>query len=177
MTLRGMPLRDAAYPESSMDFRHLIWLFPTVLTLHNAEEAIWLPAWSADAGRWYKPIAPRIFRAAALVLTVFAWLVTWMSSRSGGQSVWTYLVFGFMAAMLGNVIIPHAVLTIAMRKYMPGLASALALNIPILFWLIFLALKEGQVSGGKAIASILGVPMLLALSIPLLFKIGKAMGL
>jgi hypothetical protein len=160
-----------------MGVRHLIWIFPAVVTLHNAEEAIWLPAWSARAGRWYKPIAPWVFRFAAMVLTVVVWLITWMSVRSGKQSVWAYLTFGYMAAMLGNTFIPHVALTVATRKYMLGLASALALNLPLLSWLIWLALKEGRVSGGKAIASILCVPMLLALSIPLLFKIGKAMAL
>jgi hypothetical protein len=160
-----------------MSFRHLIWLFPAVATLHNAEEAIWLPAWSVDAGRWFPRIAPRIFRFAAGVLTVVAWLVTWMSVRSGRESMWTYLTFGFMVAMLGNVFVPHAALTIAMRKYMPGLGTGLALNLSLVSWLVFLAVKEGQVSGGKAIASILGMPMLLALFIPLLFRIGRAMKL
>ncbi len=160
-----------------MGFRHLIWLFPAAVTLHNAEEAIWLPAWSNDAGQWYKPIAPRVFRFAAAVLALVAWLATWMSVQSGRQTLWTYLTFGFMGAMLGNVFVPHAVLTIAMRKYMPGLASALALNLPLLSWLVFLALQEGQVSGGKALISILAMPMLLALSIPLLFKIGNALTL
>ncbi len=34
-----------------MTFRGLEWLFPVVITLHNAEEAIWLATWP-HAPRW-----------------------------------------------------------------------------------------------------------------------------
>jgi hypothetical protein len=29
-----------------MRLKKLVWMFPLALTLHNLEEAIWLPAWS-----------------------------------------------------------------------------------------------------------------------------------
>jgi hypothetical protein len=35
-----------------MSFGNLEWLFPSVIALHNLEEAIWLPEWSRQAGRW-----------------------------------------------------------------------------------------------------------------------------
>jgi hypothetical protein len=49
-----------------MRFRMLQWLFPLVVTLHNTEEAIWLPAWSQHAGTWHVPVGPGEFRFAAL---------------------------------------------------------------------------------------------------------------
>jgi len=160
-----------------MSFAGLQWLFPIVVAVHNAEEAIWLPDWSKRAGHWHAAVAPGVFRFAVTVLTVLAFVVTWLSARSGKQTVWTYLVFGYMVAMLLNVLIPHVAASVALRNYMPGLATALALNLPALSLLIVVALREGYVSGWKAAAYSLGVSGLLLLSIPALFKTGKVLGL
>ena len=32
------------------------WLFPVAFTLHNIEEALWLPAFSKSAGKFQKPV-------------------------------------------------------------------------------------------------------------------------
>ena len=106
-----------------MSFGILQWLFPVVVTLHNAEEALWLPGWSKRAVLWRSPVTPGSFRFAAAVLTILAFAVTWLSARSGKQTVWTYLAFGYMAAVLANVLIPHIALTVALRSYMPGVAT------------------------------------------------------
>jgi hypothetical protein len=159
-----------------MTFGNLEWLFPIVITIHNAEEAIWLPGWSRRAGRWYAPVAPGVFRFAAAVLTVLAFAITWLSARSGQQTFWTYLAFGYMAAMLANVLIPHVAATLVMRRYMPGVATAVALNLPVLSLLVVLALKEGYVSGWRAAEYSVGVTGLLVLSIPVLFKLGALLG-
>ena len=45
-----------AWNKQNMDsasFQHWQWLFPAAITVHNLEEAIWLPAWSRTAGRWH----------------------------------------------------------------------------------------------------------------------------
>ncbi|HUE23028.1 MAG TPA: HXXEE domain-containing protein [Bryobacteraceae bacterium] len=156
-----------------MGFRNLEWLFPMVITLHNVEEAIWLPAWSERAGRWHAPVAPGVFRFGAAVLTIVAFAVTWLSYLSGKQTVWTYLTFGYMAAMLANAVIPHIALSVGLRSYMPGVATAVALNLPALSLLVILALREGYVSGWKAAVYSAGVGGALLLSILALFKLGK----
>ena len=160
-----------------MSFRSLEWLFPLVATLHNGEEAIWFPAWSQRAGRWHSPVAPGVFRFAVTVFTILAFAVTWLSARSGRQTVWTYLAFGYMVGVLANALIPHIAVTVAMRSYMPGVATAVALNLPALTLLVVLALSEGYVSGWKAIVYSAGVSGLLLLSIPALFGLGKALKL
>ena len=161
----------------SLDFRTLEWLFPMVVTLHNTEEAIWLPGWSKRAVLWHSPVTPGSFRFTAAVLTVLAFAVTWLSARSGKQTVWTYLAFGYMAAVLANVLIPHIALTVALRSYMPGVATGVVLNLPVLSLLVVMALKEGYVSGAKAAEYSVGVAGLLLLFIPALFKSGKALNL
>jgi hypothetical protein len=160
-----------------MSFQGLLWLFPIVATLHNAEEALWLPAWSKRAGRWHAPVAPGVFRFAVILFTIMAFALTWLSARSGKQTVWTYLVFGYIVTMLANALIPHVAATILMRSYMPGVATGVALNLPVFSLLVFLALKEEYVSGWKAAEYSAGVAGLLLLLIPALFKLGKALHL
>jgi hypothetical protein len=154
-------------------FATLQWLFPVVVTLHNLEEALWLPAWANRTGFWRTPVSPRFFRFVVAVLTALAFLVTWLSARSGAQTVWTYLMFGYIAAMLANAVYPHLALSISTRSYMPGVATAVALNLPVLSFLVASALSDGQVSGWKALAYAAGVPALLLLPLVVLFKPGS----
>jgi hypothetical protein len=160
-----------------MSFQHLQWLFPIVTTLHNAEEAIWLPGWSKRAVLWRRPVSPGSFRLAVTVLTVVVFAITWLSAISGRQTVWTYLAFGCMAVALANVLIPHVALTVALRSYMPGVATAVALNLPVLSLLVVLAVREGYVSGWKAVAYSAGVAGLLIAIIPALLKMGRSLNL
>ena len=160
-----------------MNFQSLMWLFPIVLTLHNVEEAIWLPGWSKRAVLWHSPVTPGFFRFVVTVLTVLAFAVTGLSAISGKQTIWTYLAFGCMVVTLANVLIPHLALTVALRSYMPGVATAVALILPVLSLLVVLAIREGYVSGWKAAVYSVGVAGLLIAIIPALFKIGKILNL
>ena len=168
---------SATGKETTLSFRNLLWLFPIVVTLHNAEEAIWLPGWSKRTVLWHSPVTPGSFRFAVLVLTVLAFAITWLSGGSGKQTVWTYLAFGCMAATMANVLIPHIALTVALRSYMPGVATAMALNLPVLSLLMVFAIREGYVSGWKAAAYSVGVAGVLLASIQILFKTGKTLNL
>ena len=114
-------------------FATLQWLFPAVIILHNLEEALWLPGWANRTGFWRTPVSPRVFRFVVAVLTALALAVTWLSARSGAQTPWTYLMFGCMVATLANAVYPHLALSISRRSYMPGTATAVALNLPVLF--------------------------------------------
>jgi len=82
-----------------------------------------------------------------------------------------------MVAMLANVLYPHVAISIATRSYMPGTATAVALNLPVLSFLVVSALAERQVSGWSAIAYGTGLPGLLLLSLPALFKLGRSLNL
>ena len=110
-------------------------------------------------------------------MTVLAFVVTWMSAESGKQTVWTYLVFGSMIVALANVVIPHVAVSVAQRSYMPGVVTAVALNLPVVSLLVVVALREGYVSGWKAAEYSVGVAAVVILSIPTLFKLGKVLKL
>jgi len=160
-----------------MSFQSLQWLFPIAVTLHNGEEALWFPDWSRKAARWPAPVEPGVFGFAVVVFTLLAFVVTWLSVRSGKQTLWTYLYFGYMAAVLANAFIPHIAVSAGTRSYMPGLATATVVNVPVLSLLTWLAVNEGYVSGWKAAEYSACVGGIGLVSIPLLFKLGRVLKL
>jgi hypothetical protein len=89
------------------------------------------------------------------------------------MSLWANLTFGSMMVLLVNSLVPHIAVSVAKRTLMPGVISAVVLNLPILPFLIVLALKQGYVSSHDALLFSFVVPVLLLLIIPLLFRLGK----
>jgi hypothetical protein len=173
-----LPFARVYCKEAEMTFQGLEWLFPVVITLHNAEEAIGFPNWSKGAGRrWHGSVTPGTFRFTVAVLTILAFALTWMSVVSGKQSVWTYVAFGCIAVTLVNVLLPHLAATIALHRYVPGVVTAVFLNLPVLTLLMVYALREGYVSGWKAVVYCIGVAGALVASLPALFKLGKVLDL
>ncbi len=157
-----------------MSFQKLQWLFPIAVTLHNGEEAIWMPGWSArHAGQlpMHPPGAVEI-RTALIILTVAAIAVTYLSVRKGPQSFWSYLLFGGIVAMLVNVFVPHVPATLLFRSYTPGVVTAVLINLPVMSYLASRAVREQWVSGGRAVAFGLGVPLALGGAILLLMAFG-----
>lgn len=156
-----------------MSFIEWQWLFPVAITLHNLEEAIWLPAWSKHAGKWHRPVSPSAFRFAVAVLTVLAFIVTVWSAKAGPGSVGTYLLTGCALAVLLNVLVPHLLATVALRRYMPGLGTAIALNLPVTVMLLRRAFAEGYVRFPRFTYFGVLVCVALVASIPALFKVGE----
>jgi hypothetical protein len=156
-----------------MSFLLLSWLFAAAITLHNLEEALWLPGWSQSAGRWHHPVGKREFHFAVGVLTVLAYIAAGLAAFGGKGSVGAYFITGYALAMLMNVLFPHLLATLIMRHYAPGTATALLLNLPVTFLLLHQGFQQGYIRssmfvwvGPLIVAAILG-------SIPLLFAISR----
>ncbi len=114
-----------------MNFERLARFFALGVTVHNLEEAIFLPAWSRHAGGWRVRVGAREFWFAVAILTAFAYVCAWLVEM--GSELGAYLISGYALAMLLNVFAQHLFATIASRRYMPGTATGLALNLPIAF--------------------------------------------
>jgi len=114
-----------------MSLALLTWLFTSGALLHNLEEALWLPAWSKRAGRWYRPVAVPVFRFAVVALSVVFVALTVFGVLSPAGGVGAYLMAGYVLAMLLNVAVPHVAVSILQRRYMPGTATAVLLNLPL----------------------------------------------
>jgi hypothetical protein len=73
--------------------------------------------------------------------------------------------------MFANVFIPHILASLVFRSYAPGLVSAVLINLPVMGFLSIRAVREGWVSGRKAAAFAVAVPLAIAGLIPMLLLI------
>jgi hypothetical protein len=73
----------------------IFWLFPIAFTVHNAEEALWLPAWSKSAGRFHKPVGQFEFIFTLVVITGLSIIITLLFYFTGKGSIPGYLFFAF----------------------------------------------------------------------------------
>jgi hypothetical protein len=155
-----------------MEFQRMQWLFPIAVTLHNSEEAFYMPKWvSVHSGQLpFHPGTVKI-RFALLLLALAAFAVTYLSAQRGKRSVWAYLLFGYTAAMLANVFIPHIPATWVFGEYTPGVVTAALINLPVMSILLFKAVREQWVSGIKATAYALLVPLAIGAAILVLFAV------
>jgi hypothetical protein len=151
----------------------LAWLFAAAITVHNLEEAFFLPSWSEQAGRWHRPVGANEFRFAVFVLTVLAGVAALLASVQGRESFGAYVLSGYALAMLLNVAFPHLLVTMATRRYMPGTATALALNLPVTAALLHQAFREGYISSTSFALTGPVVVLAIVLSIPALFYVGR----
>jgi len=114
-------------------------LFLLSFTLHNLEEALWLPKWSQKyAKKFHAPVQNNEFHFALIGITVLGYLFTFAFLVAGkDHSVFRYGYYGFVLAMCFNSIFPHLIATIAMKRYAPGTITGLFLNLPIGLYLVF----------------------------------------
>lgn len=156
-----------------MSLALLGWLFTSGVLLHNLEEGVYLPAWSQRTSRWYRPVSIRVFRFAAVILSIVLILLTLAGTLSHAGGVGAYLMAGYALAMLINVFVPHLLATGLLRRYMPGTATAVLFNLPLGLLYLHLALQEGFIEWRVfRWAGPLVVIGLLAL-MPLLFALGR----
>ena len=145
-----------------MTFGKLQWTFPIAVTLHNAEEAIWLPRWDLRHAAQLPAHPPGALeiRVVLVVITLVAFGVTYLSVQRGPESIWAYLTFGYFVTMLANVFVPHVPAAILFGGYAPGIVTAVLINFPLMTILAVGAVRERWVSGWKAVAFGAVVPMI-----------------
>ncbi len=127
-----------------ISFRTLLpWLIPVLFTLHNAEEVLTvrshLPALRNAMPARLREIVGEytVFQFAVLVaaLTLAAWAVAFFGNLGAAGSGGAYALLALQATLLVNVI-SHVVGAIALRGYVPGLVTAVLVNLPY-SWLVF----------------------------------------
>ena len=151
-----------------------LWLFfPIAITLHNLEEAIWLPAWTKHAKQFHKPMEANVFYFAVIFVTILAYLSTFLAVAFPSSWLWKYIFHGFLGAMILNTIFPHLVSTIILRRYSPGLITGLFLLLPINSIILYQSVMLGHIKLTDLMISILIVSLVLLSFLPLFFKIGE----
>ncbi|WP_274364867.1 HXXEE domain-containing protein [Paenibacillus thermotolerans] len=130
-------------------FRTLLWLFPVVVTIHNIEEAVWMPAWAQSAMPMPVRIEDKAFWFGLAVATLLVYAITYYGSKSRNESGSAYLLTGVIAIVFLNVFFPHVLATILLREYAPGVVTGVLLTFPVTLYLLYRARRERFIDPGK----------------------------
>ncbi len=126
--------------------RHLLWLVPLLLTLHNLEEALFAPGFLADRmPSFLAGLLPDVTLAQFLTALALVTVAPYLFAASGplerrGRAF--CLVLGTQMVVLLNVAV-HVAGAVWMRGYVPGLVTALLVNLPFSVYLFRRALRGG----------------------------------
>ena len=151
-----------------------LWLFfPIAITLHNLEEALWLPRWSQQAGRLHRPVSQDEFVFAVILVTILAYWATFAVMAAPGVWLYRQIFYGFLGTMVLNAFVPHLAATVWLRRYAPGLATGLGLLVPLNSILLAQALAAGELTWLQlAVSTGVVAGGLLAL-LPVFFRLGR----
>lgn len=133
-----------------MSRKALLWLVPILLTIHNLEEALLMPAFierrnasvPGPMREILPPVTYRQFLTALIIITIIPYLIAllWLGRR------WAlYALLGLQVVMLINVL-AHTLMALFLRGYAPGLATAILINLPFSLYLLRRAVKDRWIS-------------------------------
>ncbi|MED3575063.1 HXXEE domain-containing protein [Cytobacillus praedii] len=156
-----------------MDF-YLVIFFCFAITLHNIEEAIWLPKWSQQqSSRFQKPVTSSEFHFAVIFITILAYLSAFSFLYMPKSDFAKWIFIGFLGSMIFNAIFPHLIATVLMKKYAPGLLTGILLNLPINSLVIYQMFLKNLITCKELVISTFVVGIILLILIPFLFKVGR----
>ncbi|MFL0504484.1 HXXEE domain-containing protein [Ureibacillus sp. 179-F W5.1 NHS] len=151
-----------------------IILFLFAITLHNLEEALWLPTWSQHSSKFHRPVGKNEFHFAVIVITSLAYLSSFLYLCYPNLTFIKYILIGFLGSMVVNAIFPHLLATILLKRYAPGVVTGVLLNIPINSLIILRFIQGNEITITGLILSTIIVGIVLLSLIPVLFKVGKS---
>lgn len=106
-------------------------LFGAGVTLHNLEEAVYLPTWfRSNLTLLFEPNR-KIYWVVTSLVSVVIWvpIVGVCVSPEGGH--FQTVLSGFALLMAINVVVPHLALTLVKRSYSPGTGTGILFNLPL----------------------------------------------
>ena len=130
-------------------------LFLFCFSLHNLEEALWLPAWSKHAKKYHKEVAENEFRFAVIVVTILGYLITFQFMLFPMADVSRFIYCGFVLMMVANVFFPHIAATAVLRRYAPGAITGIFLNAPVGIYILAEKIKNTDDLTGAFISGVI----------------------
>jgi len=148
-------------------------LFLLSFSLHNLEEALWLPQWSKHARKYHKEVSKNEFTFAVIIVTAIGYLLTFQYYIFAPSSSFSrYIYLGFILMMVANVIFPHLIATIVLKRYAPGTITGMLLNAPIGTYILTRGVSGTDELVFVIISGVILAVIFLSL-INSLFKVGK----
>lgn len=132
----------------------MVWLIPTLLTLHNAEEAaafqrIWLqmPAFLPEPFATFEARLPyAVMVQALIVVSLAAFLLAAVVTMLPHSQLALWLLLALEAAIAINSVAHVVSAVVVFRGYGPGLSTAVLINAPFAWYALRRARDEAWVS-------------------------------
>ncbi len=141
-------------------------IFMLCLTLHNAEEALYLTDWQNTVLSKHNNLSNKHhFIFAALGITILGYLAAGLHILIPNNQYLEYAFIGFVGAMLVNAVIPHLFLAVRYKCYCPGMFTGCLLVIPLHLIILHNA-ANSHIKTGEIVFSTLIVGAILLVSIP-----------
>ena len=165
-----------------MSRRSLLWLVPVIITVHNLEEALFMPAFLQARNSsipdflrgLIPPITYRQFLIALLVFTAMPYVIPLLGHLDRERSAGVYLLLGLQVVMLYNVL-AHVMMAAVMGGYAPGVVTAVVFNLVFSVYLLRRAFAEGWISR-RAIVLLFPIGLIIhALGLPSLIVLSGSM--
>jgi len=148
-------------------------LFLLGFSLHNLEEALWLPQWSKHARKYHKEVSKNEFTFAVIAVTAIGYLLTFQYFIFAPSSSFSrYVYLGFILMMVANVIFPHLIATVILKKYAPGTITGILLNVPIGIYILFKGINGNNELVFVIISGVI-LAIIFLLLINQIFKLGR----
>ncbi len=122
-----------------------------------------LPPPAAELIARFQPPTATAFAWSAALATILPAIAYWVGARRGPRSRFTALAVWLQAIFLVNVFVPHLAATLWLRRYTPGVVSAVLLNLPLSWVVLRAAVREGVVT--RRGLALFGVSAALALGV------------
>lgn len=132
------------YLDRTLSFRRLLWGVPLCVAAHNLEEARRVGEFAGLTRRvnpWIT-LGERQFLVLAALMTLA--VVALASRAAAGDERCATLLLWVQAGLFVNAFVPHLLLSVRLRRYTPGVATAALLNIPFAFYLFHRTLDVGN---------------------------------
>lgn len=106
-------------------------LFGVGVTLHNLEEAVYLPAWlRSNVTLFFEPNR-KIYWVMTSLVSVVIWVPIVGICLSPDGSRFQGVLSGFALVMAINAVLPHFAWSLLKHSYSPGTATGILFNLPL----------------------------------------------
>ena len=138
------------------------WPAILVIALHNLEEALTAPRWlfhhrtEIEAAYHVRLPAPATHVMYAVLITVTLLPSLWLlvASRAHRRSPRAYACLVLLGVFFANAFVPHIAGALALRSYIPGVATATVLVIPFFLTFVSRGLHAGYFSKRGALTAL-----------------------
>ncbi len=130
-------------------YRSIALLFALGVTLHNAEEALFLVPWARSHVKLPFDPNPKIYWLVTSLVSVAIWIAAIGVNAHPENLSFQLALAGFALAMAVNALLPHLIVSLATRSYSPGTATGMLLNLPLGALILWKSASSGTISASE----------------------------